>query len=158
MYTTVKFLSALVIVIFVRIIHWKTKKLTIFLLASLMHSGLMSFKSFSVGIWQSHPLQHHTPGLIVYFKKHVNYQVQTPTEGGVLAQSGPPLHLGSWIWGETPPDHRRQIKDQSISIIIHFIIIIGIITKLRQSYYKLRQLLQITTIITRYDRTVVYHI
>ena len=55
----------------------------------------MSFKSFSVGISQSHPLQHHTPGLIVYFKKHVNYQVQTPTEGGVLAQSGPPLHLGS---------------------------------------------------------------
>ena len=113
-----------------------------------MHSGLMSFKSFSVGIWQSHPLQPHTPGLNVYI--NANYKVQTPTEGGELAQSGPPLHLGSWKWRETSPDYKGQIEDLFIPIIIPFTIIICIITKLRQiitnydSYYKLRQLLRVT--------------
>ena len=111
----------------------------------------MSFKSFSVGIWQSHPLQPRTPGLNVYIKKHVNYKVQTPTEGGELAQTGPPLQLGSWIWRETSPDYKRQIEDLFIPIIIPFIIIICLITKLRQiitnydSYCKLRQLLHVTT-------------
>ena len=100
----------------------------------------MSFKSFSVGIWQS--------GLNVYI--NANYKVQTPTEGGELAQSGPPLHLGSWKWRETSPDYKGQIEDLFIPIIIPFTIIICIITKLRQ-------LLQITTIIARYERTVVYH-
>ena len=28
---------------------------------SLMHSGSVTFKPFSGGIWQSHPLQQHTP-------------------------------------------------------------------------------------------------
>ena len=101
----------------------------------------MSFKSFSVGIWQS--------GLNVYI--NANYKVQTPTEGGELAQSGPPLHLGSWKWRETSPDYKGQIEDLFIPIIIPFTIIICIITKLRQiitnydSYYKLRQLLHVTT-------------
>ena len=62
---------------------------------SLMHSGSGPFKPFSVGIWQSHPLQQHTPsppGLNVYMKENVNYKEKTPTEGGELVQhcSTPP--------------------------------------------------------------------
>ena len=30
-------------------------------MVSLMHSGSVTFKPFSVGIWKSHPLQQHTP-------------------------------------------------------------------------------------------------
>ena len=27
----------------------------------LIQSGSLSLQSFAIGIWQSHPLQHHTP-------------------------------------------------------------------------------------------------
>ena len=69
-------------------------------------------------------------------------------EGGRLYTG---YHLGSWIWRETSPDYKRQIEDLFIPIIVPFIIIICIITKLQQivtnydSYYKLRQLLHVTT-------------
>ena len=116
----------------------------------------MSFKSFSVGIWQSHPLQPHTPGLNVYI--NANYKVQTPTEGGELAQSGPPLHLGSWKWRETSPDYKGQIEDLFIPNIIPFTIIICIITKLRQiitnydNYYTLRKNSRLSQLALRYVR------
>ena len=44
-------------------------------MVSLMHLGSVIFKPFSVGIWQSHPLQQDTPspGFNVYMKENVNY-------------------------------------------------------------------------------------
>ena len=53
-------------------------------MVSFMHSVSVSFPA---GIWQSDPLQHHTPDLNFYMKEHVNYEEKTLTEGGDLVQN-----------------------------------------------------------------------
>ena len=53
-------------------------------MVSFMHSVSVSF---ATGIWQSHPLQHHTPDLNFYMKEHVNYEEKALTEGGELVQN-----------------------------------------------------------------------
>ena len=57
---------------------------------------------------------------------------------GSCPKTVPPVHQGSWIRREISPEHKRQIKELFIPIII---IVVIIITKLRQNYYKLPQLL-----------------
>ena len=52
-----------------------------------MHSGSVSIQSFAVGIWQSHPLQHHTPRFECLHEGACKLYEQTPTGGGELVQN-----------------------------------------------------------------------
>ena len=56
-------------------------------MVSFILSVSVSFQSFAAGIWQSHPLQHHTPDLNFYTKEHENFEEKTPTKEGELVQN-----------------------------------------------------------------------
>ena len=56
-------------------------------MVSFMHSVSVSIQSFAAGIWQSHPLQHHTPDLNFYIKEHENFEEKTPIKGEELVQN-----------------------------------------------------------------------
>ena len=58
---------------------------------SFMHSVSVSF---AAGIWQSHPLQHHTPDLNYYMKEHENFEEKHRQKEGSWSKIVPPFQDG----------------------------------------------------------------